>query len=116
MPTYFASVIILLASMCLSASGAGVNIAGNWESRLMGSLIQARIDQNGNDVSGVAYVYSPLGQKDTYHFTGKIEGAKVVAGHHDGHLFSGNLTPAGRLVGVLKTKGGHQLPVEASRR
>jgi len=113
---YFAAVIILLASMCLSVSGAGVNIAGNWESRLMGSLIQARIDQNGNDVSGVAYVYSPLGQKDTYHFTGKIDGAKVVAGHHAGHLFSGNLTPAGRLVGVLKTKGGHQLPVEASRR
>jgi hypothetical protein len=116
MPKYLAAVIIMLAAMCLPASGAGVNIAGNWESRLMGSLIQARIDQNGNVVSGVAYVYSPLGQKDTYHFTGKIDGARVVASHHDGHLFSGNITSAGHLVGVLKTKGGHQLPLEASRR
>ena len=47
MPKYFAAVIILLMSMGLSAAGAGVNIAGNWESRFMGSLIQARIDQNG---------------------------------------------------------------------
>jgi hypothetical protein len=116
MHKYFAAVLIVLASTCLAAAGAGVNIAGNWESRFLGSLIQAKIDQNGNDVSGVAYVYSPLGQKDTYHFSGKIDGAKVVASHHDGHLFSGNLTPAGLLVGVLKTKGGHQVPVEASRR
>jgi hypothetical protein len=113
---YFAAVTLVLASTCLATAGAGVNIAGNWESRFMGSLIQAKIDQNGNDVSGVAYVYSPLGQKDTYHFSGKIDGVKVVASHHDGHLFSGNLTPEGRLVGVLQTKGGHQLPVEASRR
>ncbi|MGO9572101.1 MAG: hypothetical protein ACLP5H_31650 [Desulfomonilaceae bacterium] len=116
MGKYLTAVTLVLTCMCLSAAGAGVNIAGNWESRFMGSLIQAKIDQNGDAVSGVAYVYSPLGQKDTYHFTGKIDGAKVVASHHDGHLFSGNVTPAGHLVGVLKTKGGHQVPMEATRR
>ncbi len=116
MVKYLAVAIVLLLSMFLSAAAAGINIAGSWESRFMGSLIQAKIDQNGNNVSGVAYVYSPLGRKDTYHFKGKVDGARVVASHHDGHLFSGNVTPDGHLVGVLKTKGGHQIPVEASRR
>jgi len=110
------AITIVLVLVCVSAAGAGVNIAGDWEGRFMGALIQAKIDQNGNDVSGVAYVYSPLGQKDTYHFTGKVDGANVVATHHEGHLFSGNITPAGRLVGVVKTKGGHELAIEASRR
>jgi hypothetical protein len=116
MAKYLAVLTILLASMVLSAEGAGVNIAGNWETRFMGSLIQAKVNQKGNHVSGVAHVYSPLGQKDTYHFTGKVRGTQIVASHHDGHLFSGNLTPAGHLVGVLKTKGGHQLSLNAARR
>jgi hypothetical protein len=116
MVKHSAAITIMLVLVCVSAEGAGVNIAGDWEGRFMGALIQAKIDQNGNDVSGVAYVYSPLGQKDTYHFTGKVDGAKVVASHHEGHLFSGNITPAGRLVGVVKTKGGHELAIEASRR
>lgn len=116
MVKYVTSIALLVVSMSLPAAGAGVNIAGNWESRLMGSLIQAKVDQNGKDVSGVAYVYSPFGHKDTYHFTGKIDGARIVASHHDGHLFSGNVTPAGRLIGVLKTKDGYQMTVEASRR
>jgi hypothetical protein len=116
MAKYLAAVIILLMSTCVSAAGTAVNIAGNWESRLMGSLIQAKVDQKGNNVSGVAYVYSPLGHKDTYHFTGKVEGARVVASHHDGHLFSGNVTPDGHLIGILKTKNGYRVAVEASRR
>lgn len=116
MTKYWAAIIITLMSMCVPAAGAGVNIAGNWESRLMGSLIQAKVDQRGNNLSGVAYVYSPLGHKDTYHFTGKVNGARVVASHHDGHLFSGNVTPDGHLVGVLKTRGGYRVAVEASRR
>jgi hypothetical protein len=116
MAKYLAAVIILIVSTCVPAAGAGVNIAGNWESRFMGSLIQAKVDQNGNNVSGVAYVYGPLGHKDTYHFTGKVDGARVVASHHDGHLFSGKVTPAGHLVGVVKTKGGYQVAVDATRR
>jgi hypothetical protein len=116
MAKYLAAVALLLVSMFSSAAGAGLNIAGNWESRFMGSLIQAKVDQNGDNVRGVAYVYGPFGQKDTYHFTGKVDGARVVASHHDGHLFSGNLTPAGHLVGMLKTKDGYKLPVEATRR
>ncbi|MGB6065047.1 MAG: hypothetical protein WBG50_09575 [Desulfomonilaceae bacterium] len=106
--------ILILA--CFPAVAAGVNISGNWESRVMGSLIQATINQNGNHVAGVARVYSPLGQKDTYHFTGKIDGARVFASHGSGHSFSGNLTPTGHLVGVLKTKEGYQVMVDASRR
>lgn len=116
MTRYSAAIAMMLVLVCLSAAGAGVNIAGNWESRFMGALIQAKIDQNGNDVSGVANVYGPLGQKDTYHFTGKVDGSTVVASHRDGHFFSGNITRAGHLVGVLKTRGGHQLSIEASRR
>jgi hypothetical protein len=116
MVKHLATVIIALMLMCLSAAAAGMNVAGNWESRILGTLIHAKIDQNGDQVRGVAYVYSPLGQKDTYHFSGKIDGAKIVAGHHSGHLFSGNLTPAGHLVGVFKTKNGRQVPVDAWRR
>jgi hypothetical protein len=116
MAKYLAAVMILLMSTCVSAAGATANIAGKWETRLMGSLVQAKVDQKGHNVSGVAYVYSPLGHKDTYHFTGKVNGARVVASHHSGHLFSGNVAPDGHLVGILKTKSGYRVAVEASRR
>jgi hypothetical protein len=115
MAKYLVAVIVTLTLICSTAWATGSNIAGNWESRVMGSLIQAQIDQNGNQLSGVAYVYGPLGQKDTYHFTGKIDGATVFASHHSGHQFSGNLT-GGHLVGVLKTRDGRQVAIDALRR
>jgi hypothetical protein len=106
----------ILILLCFSAAVAGANFSGNWEGRVMGSLIQATINQHGNRVTGVARVYSPLGQKDTYHFTGTVNGAKVFASHGSGHRFWGNLTPSGHLVGVLRTKDGYQVMVDASRR
>jgi hypothetical protein len=108
--------VILFALMILPAWGSGLNVSGNWEASVMGSKVKAQVHQEGNVVQGVARVYNLIGGKDTYHFTGNIDRGRITAGHNSGHVFSGNVTPDGRLVGTLKTRGGNLLAVNAVRK
>jgi hypothetical protein len=108
--------VVLLALMTFPAWGAGSNASGNWEASVMGSKVKAKVHQEGNSLQGVALVYNMLGGKDTYHFAGNIDKGRITAGHSSGHVFSGAITPDGRLVGTLKTRGGTKLAVNAVRK
>jgi hypothetical protein len=104
------SVLWSLPAFCV------VDISGNWQASTMGAVIEATVQQQGHLISGVAVVHNPSGKRNTYHFSGSINGNSVTAAHHDGHRFAGNINSNGQLVGVLKTKRGHKFSVAASRR
>lgn len=108
--------LVLILVGALPAVSAAGNLSGTWVASPYGSRVEAHVKQKGNAVSGVAYVYSPFGKKDTYHFQGSVEGNQVQASHHSGHFFSGNLNSVNEVVGVLRTKSGHRIGVHASRR
>lgn len=93
-----------------------IDISGNWHASGMGAAIEATINQKGPVINGVAVVHNPSGEKNTYHFTGSIDGNKVTAAHYSGHQFTGTINSNGQLVGMLRTKRGQQVPFSASRR
>jgi hypothetical protein len=94
---------------------AGFNIAGNWQANVLGTVIKANVNQNGRAISGVANVYNLFGKKDVYHFTGAVDNGKIIASHHSGHVFNGNISPGGQIEGVLRTSDGHKIGVVATR-
>ncbi|MBM4326533.1 MAG: hypothetical protein FJ118_05135 [Deltaproteobacteria bacterium] len=107
--------LVAVLALC-SLAGASSNMAGKWVAWIMGHKIEANVNQQGSKISGVAYVYDPFGKKDQYHFTGSVSNGQIVASHHQGHFFNGKLTPEGRIVGVIKTRGGHRFDVVARHR
>lgn len=111
-----ASVFCLLSVSWSHPALSMVDIAGRWHASTMGAVIEATVNQKGHAIDGVAEVHSPFGQKDTYHFIGNIDGNRVTAAHHEGHRFAGSVTPNGQVVGTLRTRGGHEFSVSASRR
>jgi len=106
--------VVAVALIPLGAEGR--NLSGNWESQVMGTRVVVHVDQMGQAISGVAYVYSPLGRQNTYHFRGLIKGRQVQAAHHSGHRFTGNIQEDGGVAGILMTKKGHRIPVNARQR
>ncbi len=94
---------------------AGQDISGSWEANVMGSAVKALVQQNGRSISGVAYIYSPFGKKDTYHFSGHVDNGRITARHHSGHTFRGAVKSNGRIVGNLNTKNGFRLGLTAHR-
>jgi len=108
--------ILFLTCVALPATCLAWDLRGPWVAQQMGTRLEATVEQNGNAVSGVAFLYSRGGKKDTYHFNGSIQGNKVTAYHSDGHLFSGQILDSRHVKGMLRTKGGHKIPVEATRR
>ena len=109
------SATLLLVCMAVPITCLAWDLRGLWIARQMGVRLEATVEQNGNSVSGVAFVHSGGGKKDTYHFNGQIQGNKVTARHSDGHVFSGQVLNDAHVKGVLKTKGGYRIPVEATR-
>jgi hypothetical protein len=93
----------------------GVNITGNWQANVLGTVIKASVNQNGRAISGVANVYNLFGKKDVYHFTGAVDNGRINASHHSGHVFSGNVSSGGQIEGVLRTANGHKVGVVATR-
>lgn len=87
-------------------------LSGKWEASILGHRITAEALQQGENLSGVAYLYDFLGNRSTWHFKGFVKGNKVVASHHTGHVFNGDVTPDGRLVGVLSTNNGYKIPID----
>ncbi len=109
-------VVAFMLLSCLHAWAAEYDFSGRWEAWVMGSRIEAKIAQNGDKISGVAYVFDPTGKKDAYHFQGQVQGSSIQASHTDGHVFSGSLTRDRRLVGSLRTASGHAVTLAASKR
>ena len=111
-----ASVLALTTLLALPVCGADFDFSGRWDGWVMGSKIEAKIAQKGDKISGVAYVFDPMGKKDAYHFQGRVQGTSIQASHTDGHVFSGSLTRDRRLVGSLRTASGRAVAVTASKR
>jgi hypothetical protein len=112
----FMSVTVLIVSTILPAMVLGWNADGTWEARTMGAKIKADMQQQGDQITGVARVYPPAGKKVIYHFYGRVEGDRITASHPDGHAFRGKFVSPGRIAGSLTTKDGHSLSITASRR
>jgi hypothetical protein len=108
--------LVVAVAAVVPATSWGANLSGTWVASPLGSRVEAHVQQKGHAVKGVAYVHSPLGKKDTYHFQGTVKGNQVVASHYSGHVFSGNLNSPNEVVGVLKTRSGHRIGIHASRR
>ncbi|MBM3298773.1 MAG: hypothetical protein FJY85_02320 [Deltaproteobacteria bacterium] len=118
-PRLVALAVGVLAAVVLAplhASAAAADVSGTWEARAMGGRLVAHVEQNGNTIGGVAYVYHPHGKKVTYHFNGTVDGNRVTLAHHSGHMFNGHVNSKGQLVGVVTTKKGEQVSVTAQRR
>ncbi|MFH1118088.1 MAG: hypothetical protein V1792_29555 [Pseudomonadota bacterium] len=79
---------------------------------VMGARVKGTIERRGDDLRGVVYVYPPLGKKNTYHFTGKVQGNGVAAWHHSGHSFQGEIVGGRRVVGVVTSRQGTRIPLD----
>lgn len=84
----------------------------SWETSVMGVKVKGKVQRKLNDIKGVLHIYQPLGKKLTYHFTGTVEGDKVLASHTDGHMFQGRITDERKVEGILTTKTGHRIPLK----
>jgi len=87
-------------------------VSQRFRTSVMGARVKGTFERRGDDVRGVVYVLPPFGGKDTYHFTGKIQGNRVVASHHGGHRFQGEIVGGNKLVGVVTTRGGTRIPLD----
>jgi hypothetical protein len=106
-----------LAMIAVPVLGSDWNMSGNWETRYMGHKVKGTVHRQGNDISGVLYVYPPFSkEKWTFHYTGKIDGDRVYASHSDGHVFRGKIRPDRRVEGTITTKDGYRLPVNVAPR
>jgi len=97
-------------------AGAEENLSGEWEYTFLGYRLEAHVEHRGESIQGVAYLHSPMGTKDTYHFTGTFHQGEVVASHHSGHTFRGQLISADEVMGVLVTARGERWTLTARRR
>lgn len=111
---YIIPTAICLLSFVLASTffAEAAELTGKWEASILGHRVKAEALQQGENLSGVAYLYDLFGNRSTWHFKGLVKGNKVVASHHTGHVFNGDVTPDGRLVGVLSTNNGHKIPID----
>jgi hypothetical protein len=107
------ALIALVVALCLTGAALAADRSYKWEGSALGVRIKVTATAKGEQVSGVAHIVTP-GKKDTYHFSGTLEGNRLNVSHHSGHVFSGTLSPEGRVEGVLTTKTGQRIPISAS--
>ncbi len=110
--TTLVTIVFICLGLLAPPMTQALELTGKWETSVFGHRIKAQALQQGTNLSGVAYLYDLFGNRSTYHFKGLVKGNKVVASHNDGHVFNGDVTPDGRLVGVLKTSNGHKIPID----
>ena len=103
------SLVILITGVC---NVFALSITGRWEASVMGHQVKAVAEQKGHEVSGVAYLYDPLGHRSTWHFNGTVNGNEVIAAHHSGHKFTGKIVANGKMSGVLEINNGFRIPLD----
>jgi|GEM_PF-1031837 len=110
--------VVAAASAAFAAAqngdgGPDAAVAGWWSGRLYGSAVLARMDQDGQLLSGVVTVTGMGGRKDVYHVAGAVFGSKIYVLHGAGHVFEGQVADGGSLQGVLTTAGGKKIDLQA---
>jgi hypothetical protein len=115
MVRHFITAAFLILVFCFPA-GSQQNVSGKWETWIMGHKLEANINQDGDVIGGVAYVFGPDGKKVTYHFNGHMQNGKLEAVHSDGHSFSGKLLNSREMAGTITAASGRQLNLTLTRR
>ncbi len=110
------AVAVATSLMLLTRIGYAGNLSGRWNGSVMAHAVEIDVNQKGQEIDGVARLFSPFGKKSVYHFKGSVDGPRVQGAHHSGHRFQGNRTADGSVSGVLTTKQGHKLNVQVFRR
>ncbi len=109
-------IVILWLSALAGAQARAGELSGRWEFTFLGYTLSAQLEQRGESIQGVAYLYSPLGARDTYHFTGTLRDGAIVASHYTGHTFRGQVISLDEMTGVLHTRDGEEMCITVHRR
>lgn len=110
----------LLLALCVAALSCGTalageaDVAGLWRGSLYGSDLQARVEQDGHNVKAEVVVQAMTGETNVYHVVGAIFNGHMYMVHGSGHVFEGDVH-GNTMRGVLTTKGGSKLELEATR-
>ncbi|WP_428564329.1 MAG: hypothetical protein ACP59X_02020 [Solidesulfovibrio sp. DCME] len=106
--------LLLVAVPALGALAGEPDMSGLWRGSLYGSDLQARLEQDGHHLKGEVVVVAMTGETNIYHVVGAIFNGHVYMVHGSGHVFEGDARD-GCLRGVLTTKGGSKLELEATK-
>ncbi|MFU2210978.1 hypothetical protein [Solidesulfovibrio sp. C21] len=110
----FALSLLLLAALCGTAMAREADVAGLWRGSLYGSDLQARVEQDGHHVKAEVVVHAMTGETNVYHVVGAIFNGHMYMVHGSGHVFEGD-AKGNAICGVLTTKGGSKLKLDATR-
>ncbi len=113
-PALFFFMLLAFAS-AVSAAAQDASVSGWWKGSLYGSSVVAKMEQDGQMLSGVVTVTGMGGQKDIYHVAGAIFGEKIYVLHGAGHVFEGEIAGDREMSGVLTTAGGKRIVLRAER-
>jgi hypothetical protein len=120
-PSLLLACLLTVAACAVSVAaqdatvGRDAGVAGWWSGSLYGSSIVARMEQDGQMLTGLVTVTGLGGQKDVYHVAGAVFGPKLYVLHGAGHVFEGEVAGGGSIQGVLTTAGGKKLDLRAER-
>ena len=105
---------LLLAVPAMAAMAGEPDLSGLWRGSLYGSDVQARVEQEGHHVKAEVVVVAMTGETNVYHLVGAVFDGHVYMVHGSGHVFEGD-AKGGAISGVLTTKGGSRIELEATR-
>ncbi|MFC1834400.1 hypothetical protein ACFL2Q_06665 [Thermodesulfobacteriota bacterium] len=114
---YLCFVIVCLVVTSVSVWGADGKRTITRKMKYMMHDVTIRATIKADRISGVARIVVPFSRKKLrYHFKGRIRGNRIVARHHQGHVFRGRLFPNGGVKGVLRTRKGVKVPISVPPR
>ena len=105
---------LLLAVPAMAAMAGEPDLSGLWRGSLYGSDVQARVEQEGHHVKAEVVVVAMTGETNVYHVVGAIFNGHMYVVHGSGHVFEGDVR-GNTVHGVLTTKGGSRLDVQATK-
>jgi hypothetical protein len=92
------------------------DISGGYDANIPGGKMFVNIQQRRKELGLRADVYNFLGQKDTYHFKGRLDGDRINATHTSGHKFTGVVKSADTIDGVISMRDGRRIGMTLHKR
>jgi hypothetical protein len=87
------------------------DISGNYVGRIVGGRMFVHIQQKRKQLGVRVDIYNFLGQKNTFHFKGRLKGNRIRATHDSGHRFTGVLQGRGIIEGVVNMDDGRRIGI-----
>lgn len=113
-PGWLPAIALLFGLCSLSMAGAAPNYTGTWKVDHLLVRAVANVECKEESLQGVLFLHTISGRVDTYHFRGSVKDGNIEASHRDGHHFQGRAVGQGKVSGLLTTKTGIRIPIEAS--